>query len=538
MACHSWLASSLVRHFPLTPPQPPQPLEIEAALNEQFSFQVAMHMEGEERQRVWVEASGPEGWAVRVRRVGYVPVLHRNTPVETGSLDADGAGYIPGYVPDPLFDEDSILVPGNETHAFWVTVRPGPGATPGGHAIQVRVSPERGNGAAHTVDVRLHDVVIKKRRNFPVTNWLYVDSLVDWYKSDLFDERFWEILARYIRDVVEHGQDTLYVPVFTPPLDGVKRPSQLLQVRRTGPDRYEFDWRDVRRYVRLANKLGVTYFEWCHFFTQWGAEHPLRIYEGQGREERLLWDADIPATSDTYRALLAQFLPELQRFLAEELISERSFFHVSDEPHGEKDLEQYRRARGLLRELAPWMKVMDALSDVAFARQGLTDMPIASIQAAPEFLKEGIPCWCYYAVGPRGKYLSRLLDTPLAKIAMHGFLFYRWPFLGALHWGYNYWYQEMTRHLIDPYTVQDSLHWEQGWVYGDSFVVYPGPNGPVDSMRWEIIGEGLQDCALLQTLGIDRNHELFTPIESFADFPKTEAWRRQARARILAETSH
>ncbi len=533
MPLSSWLATSRVRHFPLTPAQEPRPLLIEAALNERFSFQVAMRLEGEDRKGVRVAVDGPDHWEARVRRVGYVPVRHRNTPVSAGLLDADEAGHIPGFVPDPLFDEDSLLMAEAETHAFWVTVQPAADARPGEYAIRVRVKPEGSEELVHTVDVHLHDVLLKGRVDFPVTNWFYVDSLMDWYKTDLFDERLWEILARYIRDVVEHGQDTLLVPVFTPPTDGVKRPTQLLRVKRAGPDRYEFDWQHVRRYVRLANKLGVGHYEWCHFFTQWGAQHPLRVYEGQGREEKLLWDPGIPATSPIYRAFLAQYLPELRRFLAEEGIEARSFFHVSDEPEQEQHLAAYGEARGLLRELAPWMVVMDALSDIRFAREGLTDMPIPANETALDFVREGIPCWVYYAVGRGGQYLNRLLDTPLAKIAMHGFLYYRWPFLGNLHWGYNYWYQELTRNLIDPYTVQDSLHWEKGWPYGDSFLVYPGPDGPVDSLRWEVIAEALQDYALLQTLGVGRDDELLRPIVSLAQFPKDEAWRLETRARLF-----
>ena len=335
-------------------------------------------------------------------------------------------------------------------------------------------------------------------------------------------------------DLVEHGQDTLYVPAFTPPLDGVKRPSQLMRVHRSAPDEYAFDWGDVRRYVSIAREAGITHFEWCHLFTQWGAKHAIRIYEGQGAEEELLWSPETPATSDTYRRFLAQFLPELRHFLVEEEIEDRSFFHVSDEPHGDEHRAQYRVNREMLRELAPWIKVMDALTEMAFAREGLMDVPIPSIRTALDFVAEGIPCWCYYCCGPRGEYLQRLLDTPLPKIAMHGLLFYRWPLQGFLHWGYNYWYKSQSRELIDPYTVQDGLKWERGWAYGDPFTVYPGPEGPVDSLRWEVFAESLQDYALLQTLGVPRDDELLSPIESFADFPKTASWRQGLRAKLFA----
>jgi len=49
----------------------------------------------------------------------------------------------------------------------------------------------------------------------------------------------------------------------------------------------------------------------------------------------------------------------------------KSYFHVSDEPHGEAARANYMLARGVLKELAPWMQVMDALSEIEFGRGGL-----------------------------------------------------------------------------------------------------------------------------------------------------------------------
>jgi hypothetical protein len=534
MLLRSWVASSLVRHYPSTCPQEPVPLVLEGALNEQFSFQVALRLETGRAQSVRLDVQAPSGWDVRVRRVGYVPLRHHNTPLEpAGDDDIEGGDCIPGFVPDPLFDQQDVYLPVGETHAFWVTVNPGRGCVPGQYDVETVVVPENGAALTHTVSITLHDVVLEKRRDFSVTHWFYCDALIDWYGTELFDEQFWDILPQYVRNVVDHGQDMLYVPVFTPPLDGVKRPSQLLRVVREGRDAYRFDWRDVKGYVDVARRCGIEKFEWCHFFTQWGVHHAIRVYEGQGRDERLLWPPDTVATSDTYRAFLAQFLPALHRFLSEEKLLDCSYFHVSDEPSGEEHLKNYREAREMLRGLAPWMRVMEALSEIEFAQQGLTDMPFPAIQTALDFVAAGIPSCCYYCCGPRGKYLNRLMDTPLPKIAMHGLLFYRWPFKGFLHWGYNYWYERKTRALIDPFTVQDALAWQSGWAYGDTFLVYPGPDGPLDSIRWEVFGESLQDYALLQTLAVDRESELLSAIRSFTDFPKTINWRADLRARLL-----
>ena len=529
----TWCTHVYQRHYSQTEIQHASALEIDVACNERFSFQVVMRLEAEERHRVRVDVEGPDGWPITVRRVGYVPVRHLNTPIMTSALDVEGAGVVPGYVPDPLFEENEWLLPTGETHAFWITVAPADPLPPGRHELTVTITPEDGRVQTHTVPVTVYNIVLQKRRDFSITHWVYIDALMDWYKTDHFDDRFWGLLSKYIQNVAGHGLDTLYVPFFTPPLDGIKRPSQLLHISRQGSGTYHFDWSDVERYVLLARSHGITHFEWTHLFTQWGVKNALRIYENQGREEVLLWPPETGATSEIYRSFLSRFLPQLHQFLTAHDLLDHSFFHVSDEPHGEEHLANYRAARALLQELAPWMKVMDALTEIKFAEQKLTDMPIPSITTALDFDKADIPSWCYYCCGPRGSYLNRLMDTPLSKIAMHGMLFYRWPFRGFLHWGYNYWYECGKRNLIDPYAEQDALAWYRGWAYGDPFVVYPGPDGPIDSIRWEVFGESLQDYALLQTLGIDRNDPRLQDIQSFENFPKAAEWRLALRKQIL-----
>lgn len=533
------LLPSTLRLFPNDAPPARSLTSIDAALNERFSFQLGLRADAAARVRVTL--AGPDGWALRVRRAGFVPLPHHNTPVLPDPLDTDGLGRIPGYVPDPLLDEAEFALPQRESHAFWFTVTPAPGATPGRYRLvaMVETLDAKGHAAGRprrlSLAVRLHNVRLAPRAGFHVTHWLYADCLMDRYGADGFDETFWKILPAYFRDLAEHGQDTIYVPLFTPPLDGVKRPSQLLRVKRR-PGGYDFDWTDVRRYVRLARKCGLSTSEWCHLFAQWGCRHALRIYEGQGAGEKLLWPADTPATSPVYRAFLAQLLPELRAFLRAERLASASLFHISDEPSGEEAKANYAAAKRMLLEIAPWMRFIDAVSELDFGGEGLVDTPVPSITTALDFHVAGIPSWCYYCCGPRGPYLQHLLDTPLAKVAMHGFLFWRWPFLGFLHWGLNYWNLRGTREPIDPFAVSDAKAWPD-WAYGDPFLIYPGPDGPVDSIRWEVFAEAMQDYALLQTLGVSRDDPLLAPVRSFSDFPKDAGWRLAVRRRLFARAA-
>ena len=525
-----WLESSLRRVYPTTASKPDATLEILAARNERLAFQVCVRNELTKPVHAEISVKGPDELRILVRRVGYVPMPHHTTDTEASELE--GVGHIPGFVPDPHLPEQAVVAGPLETHAFWVTVTVPKDVKPGVRDLAVTVLTDKKIRTDLTARVDVRELVIQPRRDFPATHWFYADSLCDWYKVQPFEEKFWQILEPYIRNSVEHGLNVQHTPLFTPPTDGVKRPVQLVRVTTPSEGKYEFDFTDVKRWTDLATRCGMEYFEWSHFFTQWGVQNAIRVYRSNQDPSSLLWPPETGATSDMYRNFLAQFLPEFHKFLVDEKLLERSFFHVSDEPHGDAHLENYRKARAMLKELAPWMKVMDAISDVRFAQQGLTDMPIAGLAAARDFTQADVPAWVYFCCGPRGRYLNRFLDTPLVKIRMSGWLFYALKARGFLHWGHNYWYKFQTQQLIDPFVETCGLNWP-GLSYGDTMVVYPGKEGPIDSIRWEQFGQSFQDYALLQSAGVKPDDLLLAGIKGYDDFPKTEEWLAAARKKIL-----
>jgi hypothetical protein len=145
------------------------------------------------------------------------------------------------------------------------------------------------------------------------------------------------------------------------------------------------------------------------------------------------------------------------------------------------------------------------------------------VEAAQNYIDEGIPHWVYFCCGPRGKWLNRFMDTPLTKVRMSGWMFYRLGAKGFLHWGYNYWHFMETERLTDPFTMSTGGSWP-GIPHGDPFVVYPGPEGPIDSIRWEVFAESLQDYAILQSAGIKPDDPMLADVKSYAEFPRDEKW--------------
>lgn len=539
-----WLQSSLKRIYPLSQPEGGESIELLTPRNARLSFQACLKNHRAQHVRVECGVESAGGIEAQVRRVGYVPqgyITH-----DTAAEELDGVGMVPGFVPDPLYPETKALVRPFVNQPFWITLKVPENAEPGKHELKVRFKCEGLDDEIvlnAVIDVR--ELVLQPRKRFPVTHWWNPDCIYDWYKLEPFGDECFEMLRVYLKNMVGHGSNVIYVPILNIRREIMKRPPQLLIVKEKEPGRYEFDFGRIRKFVHMCKELGFEYFEWTHF---WAYSHftdkavsagtPTRIYtERDGRME-LLFPPDLDATGDVFANYMKQFLPAFKQFLIEENIIEQSFFHVCDEPLDVPEaIESYRRARKLLEQIDPSIKVMDAVFSDKYAAPGLTDYPVPQAAGATSYLTKGIPHWVYYCMSPQGPYINRFFDTPLIKVRMQGMIFYKLRTLGFLHWGFNYWYElhdgfdPETQVMIDPFTDGSSGGKAP---YGDGFVVYPGPDGPIDSIRWEIFAEALQDYALLQTLGIDPDEEWLQPIRTYGEFPKSEEWLQQAIKKLLS----
>lgn len=527
-----WLETSLKRVFLATEPGSADSPELIAPRNGQVSFQACVRNDRSSPMHIECSVTGGEGLNVRVRRVGYVPMRFGTTDTPASDLDSG-----PGFVPDPLFNDQVADVGPFENTAFWITVKAPADAKPGSHELNIRFSFDEAKKAADLkANITVSEFVVKPRHDFPVIHWWRGECLWDYYKTGMFeDEKLWTITRNYIEDMIAHGTNSVYVPVFFFRRETFTRPCQLLKVTEPEPGKYTFDFTDVHRFVKLARDSGTEYYEWSAFWIYWGAKNPLRVYKWEDGKAVMLWPPDTDGHGPLFHNFMKQFLPEFHKFLVSEGIVEKSFFHISDEPGEGESLDNYKKAREFLREYAPWMKgkVIDALSSIEYGKQGLTDHPIPIINTAQAYIDAKIPHWVYFCCAPRGEYLQRLLDTPLPKIRMSGWLFYKLQAQGFLHWGYNYWHVLEQEKMIDPFTDATSALWPM-IPPGDGFEVYPGADGkPIDSIRWEVFYESLQDYAVLQTAGIKPSDPMLADIKTYADFPKNEKWIEDSVRKLL-----
>ena len=534
-----WLETSLNRIFPQSPVKRTAPFQLLAARNSRISFQVGFHNNTLKVKRLDCVVEGGDDFKPLVRFVGMTP-MENFTPL-TRVEELDGLGHLPGYVPDQLLPTVNVRSNPHASGSFWVTINVPAKIKPGKHDLVVKVTwenvyfkQERGKKGTLTLplSIKVAEMVVEPRKNFPVIHWWRGEATRNYYNTEMFDETWWKHTRAHIADMLDHGSDVIYVPVLFDLKPVFKQPCQLLIVDEPTPGKYVFDWSRVKRFMKMCKELGVKSFEWSHLWVYHGVDHPVRVYKKVNGQHEMLWPTTISAFSDTFVGFLKQFLPQLHQLIKEEGVLKNSYFHISDEPYA-RDLENYKRAQALLKDLAPWMRpIMDALSDIDYGRQGLVDIPVVVLPSAKAYVDEKIPHWVYFCTDPKGDYLNRFFDTPLPKLRMAGWLFYHLKAQGFLHWGYNYWNKLETEEILNPFLRADAGVYPH-IPYGDPFVVYPGPDGPISSIRWEVFTESLQDYAILQTAGIDPDDKRFSELKTYADYPKSEAWIQKALADIL-----
>ncbi|PYI57570.1 hypothetical protein DLM86_01560 [Paenibacillus flagellatus] len=510
-----------------------------ALQRETFSYQVA-YRAPKLIKHMRARAESELASRVTLRAVGLVPA---EMPVYADH-DDNVLRSTPGLYPDPLFpvkpSEGLTGFPG-QWRSIWVTVDLSGDVKPGTYPIAIVIESNEGvELARETFELDVLPAVLPEQKLIH-TEWFHTDCLATYYGVDVFSERHWEIVERFVKTAVEHGINMLLTPLFTPPLDtqvGGERPTvQLVDVEKSG-ESYRFGFDRLKRWVDMGDRNGIRYYELSHLFTQWGAKHAPKIVASVDGETKRIFGWDTDATGDEYKGFLAQFLPALVDFLKRHGLEKRVYFHVSDEPHLDH-LPWYESASSWLKRFVGEFPSIDALSDYAFYERGLVPTPIPASNHIEPFLENDIPgLWTYYCCSQYQKVANRFISMPSARNRVLGLQLYKFRIAGFLHWGYNFWYAQYSRFPIDPYRNTDANF---AFPAGDPFVVYPGEDGaPVESLRFEVFREALQDLRALELLeSLIGRDETIALMEQGADapitfdvYPRDAAWLLACRERI------
>jgi hypothetical protein len=533
------LGLSLEHFFTDTPVPPRKKVRLSGLRGEVLSFQVVFRSP-KRNVPIELETSGPLAGDVSQRRIDLAHVEH---PTYATPL-VERIGHAPGFYPDPLVPEPLYRTYPDQTRGVWLTLPIPPDAKAGLTRLDILVKAAGVAVGRLRVDVEVIGATLPEQ-TLKNIHWFHNDCLMSWYKMEAWSREHWQMVQKYLRNAAEHGINTITTPVFTPPLDtaiGTERPTvQLVDVEVVGKDEYRFDMRRLEKWIDVTRACGMTDFEISHLSTQWGAKFAPKVIATVNGKAKRIFGWDTPSTGPRYRAFLQQFLPKLVGCLRKKNAVGRAYLHVSDEPHIEH-LPQYGAVREILRRGAPELPVVEALSNIEFFEHGFVDRPCPATNHVQPFLDRKVDhLWCYYCCGQTDGVSNRFMDFPSARNRILGWQLYKFGFEGFLQWGYNHWYEGLTSNLIDPYT---NSHAGRPLPPGDGFVVYPGKDGPVDALRWEVFREGLQDMRalqLLETLAAERPSKRASQllglraVKSLKEYPRSMNWLLGQREAVNGE---
>lgn len=445
-----------------------------------------------------------------------------------------------GMYPDVLIPAGPrFTVKKGEWYSVWVELNPSD-ANAGKHTLTAQIVTEDACETAQLPVTVCKQQIIDQR--LICTHWFHSDCLHSYYKVPVFSEEYWRITENFVRTAVEHGINFLLTPLFTPPLDtkvGGERPTvQLVDVtkKRSG---YEFGFEKLDRWIDMALRCGVQYFEMSHLFTQWGATAAPKIMAKTASGYRQIFGWDTNAAGKAYGDFLTQFADALIPFLQEKGIADRCRFHTSDEP-GNAHYYSYRRAAKKIQSLFGAFDSIDALSELRFYKNGLVRTPVPEEGSVGKFKKHVDERWTYFCCGQYRNHLpNRFFCMPSARCRVLGTLFYLYDIKGFLQWGYNFWYSQYSVREIDPYAESDA---GGAFPSGDAYQVYPAPDGTAyASLRLKVFRDALQDLRLMQQLEALTDRKTVEKIIfkgskvkkfTFSEYPTDGVWYEDLHTRL------
>lgn len=483
---------------------------------EAFTFQWAIRLEPEETDKIWENG-------MELRAVVESPISDKIEVYIAENVPAMKVGYrssddwflrkTPGLYPDRLTKVKNLnfTAPRGLARSIYFTINEELCDIPSGeYPIKLKLY-KRYRGEVDAVEtftelvtreitVKVIDACLPKQKII-ATNWIHYDCISHFSGLEPFSEEYFEVVKKIVRLAVKNGQNMIYVPAFTPPLDtpvGEERMTvQLVDITLENGE-YTFDFSKLERFILICLDAGAEYLEHNHLFTQWGAKNAPKIIVRENGEEKKLFGWHTDASSEEYVHFLRSYITSLRKFLSENDYEKHFFFHVSDEPD-KSNIESYSKSSAIANELLLGLPCGDALSDYAFYEDGIVKTPIVATDHIDCFLGKADHLWVYFiGMQSNDNLPNRLIGMPEARGRVLGAELYYHNIDGFLHWGFNAWHNRLSRKIIDPRISSDM---GADFVGGTSYLVYPSDDGAAEpSTRLISFRDAMQDARALLLL--------------------------------------
>jgi len=244
------------------------------------------------------------------------------------------------------------------------------------------------------------------------------------------------------------------------------------------------------------------------------------------RPHDLVKHIDAEEFSDEFNKKINVYLKAVESYFRKNGWIDRLVFNSPiDEPNTKKDYEETRRWAELVHEAVPgvpflatespitdnpdWGTLRGYVNNFSVHGNSLND-PEVKQALIEEQAKGGEATW-YISCDQAYPQPNYFIDAPALDLVMVPWITARYHMNGILYWATNFWNQTPNPWL-DPVTYISGFECSGGYVLnGEGSVIYPGdytkqytgqPNvdGPVSSIRFELLRDGIEDYEYLWML--------------------------------------
>lgn len=446
--------------------------------------------------------TGPEGAAIPAEAVEILRVRYTHV---TNPTDATGAV---GYWPDPLPPLASpIKLPENYNQPLWVRVKAPRDARPGLYTGRILLNAD-GYSAQVPLTVEVYDFTLPDRMTCQTAFGFSPSEVWRYQKlANKADRR--AVLEKYWANFSAH-----HISPYDP----------------TPLDRLEVTWPDRKSFVPSFD------------FAAWDAAMDRAISQYHFNTFRLSIpgmgggtfhdrvDPELLGYKENqpeYSLAFNNYCKSVESHLRQKGWLDEAFIYWFDEPDP-KDYAFVNNGFRKLKQAAPGLRRM-LTEQVEPALVGGPNIwcPVSdnyNHEAAELRRREGESFWWYVCTGPKAPYCTLFIDHPATEMRVWLWQTFQRNIDGILVWQTNYWTSNAAypdpKRPQNPYA--DPMGWMSGystpagmkrpWGNGDGRFIYPpeaaananppGPilDGPVDSVRWEMLRDGIEDYEYLVVL--------------------------------------
>jgi hypothetical protein len=485
---------------------------------------------------------------IRIRYVRYVPVQRaRSEYIWTSryedvynSKEISGFGA-PNVVADPLMDLPEVDIPACRAQPIWFTLQIPASQTPGDYHGTVRIGTDQYREVTLNLEVNVLTPVLPSPPDYQffLDLWFNPNAVAVVNGLEPWSEEHWAQIDLYLKDLASRGAKTVTALIVPDPWNigwlGGTRHSQsgigyltMVNWLRDSSDQWSFDYSLFDRFVETCFRHGIDRridaFTLTPFDHKGGWQIHFQHKENYSADT-LFFD---PSDAE-YKRIWKIFLHDFENHLTQKGWLTKTYLSFDESPR-----EVLDEILDIVSDSAPvFLKQFSIAGKIdteslaashslfySFLPDSLTETDKTSL-ILKKRRNEPDKTTTFYLCGDPA-HPNTFTYSPAIEARMIPWLPAFYKLDGYLRWAYNSWSD------TDPYNNPVF-----NFIQGDDYYIYPGKKGPVSSIRWELLKEGIEDYELLRTINSPQSDEAIELVVKNRDGRKKSVTDFEAARKIL-----